>query len=52
MLISSTADPLDPQPFIQHVRRDESGAEVATGVYFARLTVDSQSASSKMVLLK
>ena len=26
MLISITADPLDPQPFIQHVRRDESGA--------------------------
>jgi len=32
--------------------RDESGVEVATGVYFARLTVDSQSVSSKMVLLK
>ncbi|MCK4460337.1 MAG: T9SS type A sorting domain-containing protein [candidate division Zixibacteria bacterium] len=32
--------------------RDENGVEVATGVYFARLTVDSQSASSKMVLLK
>jgi molybdopterin synthase catalytic subunit len=26
MLISITADPLDPQPFIEHVRRDESGA--------------------------
>ena len=32
--------------------RDENGAEVATGVYFARLSVDSQSASGKMVLLK
>jgi molybdopterin synthase catalytic subunit len=26
MLISITADLLDPQPFIEHVRRDESGA--------------------------
>jgi molybdopterin synthase catalytic subunit len=26
MLIRITADPLDPQPFIEHVRRDESGA--------------------------
>jgi molybdopterin synthase catalytic subunit len=26
MLISITADPLEPQPFIEHVRRDESGA--------------------------
>jgi molybdopterin synthase catalytic subunit len=26
MLISITADPLDPQPLIEHVRRDESGA--------------------------
>jgi hypothetical protein len=32
--------------------RDENGMEVATGVYFARLTVDSQSALGKMVLLK
>ncbi|MCK4511038.1 carboxypeptidase regulatory-like domain-containing protein, partial [bacterium] len=32
--------------------RDESGVEVATGVYFVRLTADSQSASSRMVLLK
>ena len=32
--------------------RDERGAEVAAGVYFARLTVDARSASSKMVLLK
>jgi len=26
MLIRITADPLEPQPFIEHVRRDESGA--------------------------
>ena len=26
MLISITADLLDPQPFIEHVRRDETGA--------------------------
>jgi molybdopterin synthase catalytic subunit len=26
MLIKITADPLEPQPFIEHVRRDESGA--------------------------
>jgi len=26
MLIRITADPLDPQPFIEHVRRNESGA--------------------------
>jgi molybdopterin synthase catalytic subunit len=26
VLIRITADPLDPQPFIEHVRRDESGA--------------------------
>jgi molybdopterin synthase catalytic subunit len=26
MLISITADPLNPQPFVEHVRRDESGA--------------------------
>ncbi len=32
--------------------RDENGAEVAAGVYFARLTVDSESATGKMVLLK
>jgi hypothetical protein len=31
---------------------DESGADVAAGVYFARLTADERSASSKMVLLK
>jgi hypothetical protein len=32
--------------------RDENGMEVAAGVYFARLTVDSESATGKMVLLK
>jgi hypothetical protein len=32
--------------------RDENGVEVAAGVYFARLTVDSESATGKMVLLK
>ncbi len=32
--------------------RDQGGTEVAAGVYFAHLTVDSDSASSKMVLLK
>ncbi|MFH1866011.1 MAG: M14 family zinc carboxypeptidase [Candidatus Eisenbacteria bacterium] len=32
--------------------RDERGVDVAAGVYFARLTVDARSASSKMVLLK
>ncbi|MCJ7510453.1 MAG: molybdenum cofactor biosynthesis protein MoaE, partial [Dehalococcoidia bacterium] len=26
MLIRINADPLEPQPFIEHVRRDESGA--------------------------
>ncbi len=26
MLIRITRDPLDPEPFVQHVRRDESGA--------------------------
>jgi hypothetical protein len=31
---------------------DESGAEVAAGVYFARLIADERSASGKMVLLK
>ncbi len=28
MLVRITADPLDPQPLVEHVRRDESGAVV------------------------